>query len=60
MSRNTALMHQTSKVLLLNKFSYVTKGKKDKMALNDVKRVDTFNDLINELAEDYAKKTTFS
>jgi len=53
-------MHQTSKVLLLNKFSYVTKGKKDKMALNDVKRVDTFNDLINELAEDYAKKTTFS
>lgn len=62
MSQNTDLMHQTSKVLLLNKFSYVTKekGKKDKMTLAEVKRVDTFNDLISGLSDDYAKKNTFS
>jgi hypothetical protein len=38
----------------------VTKGRKDKMTLGEVKRVDTFNDLINGLSEDYAKKNTFS
>ena len=30
------------------------------MTLGEVKRVDTFNDLINGLSEDYAKKNTFS
>ena len=60
MSNGIGNMHQTSKVLLLNKFSYVNKGKNEKTSLDEVKSAEPFNELIINLAQDYSIKENLS